>query len=237
MSFNFRSKETEIMDDLLFDASPVMEQTLKELKLINKWLGGNQVTIDALEKIINKKEIRSKQPIKVADLGCGGGDMLVLLANWFRNKSIKTQLTGIDANPNIISYARKNTKNYSEIIYKNINIFSEEFTKENYDIANCTLFCHHFSDDQLIQLLKSLKNQISTAVIINDLHRHWFAYHSIALLTAYFSRSYMVKNDAKLSVLRSFRKPELETIIKESGFSTYEIRWKWAFRYQVILYP
>jgi len=41
--FAQRSREKEIMDDL--DCSgPVLEQTLRELKTINRWLGGNGVT-------------------------------------------------------------------------------------------------------------------------------------------------------------------------------------------------
>ena len=48
---------------------------------------------------------------------------------------------------------------------------------------------------------------------INDLHRHPLAYHSIRILTSLFSKSYLVKNDAPLSVLRGFKKKELEDLL------------------------
>jgi hypothetical protein len=46
----------------------------------------------------------------------------------------------------------------------------------------------------------------------------------------------MVKNDAKVSVQRGFLKKELEEIIQKAGFSKYEIKWRWAFRYQVVIW-
>jgi hypothetical protein len=75
---------------------------------------------------------------------------------------------------------------------------------------------------------------------INDLQRNPLAYHSIKILTALFSRSYMVKNDAPLSVLRGFSKSELESMMKtafgEPVTITFEIHWKWAFRWLLIGY-
>jgi hypothetical protein len=72
--------------------------------------------------------------------------------------------------------------------------------------------------------------------IINDIHRHWLAYYSIKLLTRIFSRSMMVRFDAPLSVLRAFRKKELEVILRNAGISNFKIKWMWAFRWQVIVY-
>jgi 2-polyprenyl-3-methyl-5-hydroxy-6-metoxy-1,4-benzoquinol methylase len=234
--FANRSIETEIMDDLNCEGE-VVTRTLKELEIINKWLGGNDVTISALEKCLNRiNPAELKNPLSIADLGCGGGDILKLIAQWSKRKKISFALTGVDANPNILDYARKNTEKFPEINYSQSDILSEDFKSRGYDIVNCTLFCHHFNDDALLRLLKQLRQQTNIAIIINDLHRHWLAYHSIKYLTEWFSNSAMVKNDAKLSVLRSFKKNELEKIIKEAGFSDFSIKWKWAFRFEVILW-
>ena len=68
---------------------------------------------------------------------------------------------------------------------------------------------------------------------INDLHRHPLAYHFIKLATQLFSKSYLVKNDAPLSVLRGFKKQEWENILRKSDLSDYTIKWQWAFRYLI----
>jgi hypothetical protein len=69
------------------------------------------------------------------------------------------------------------------------------------------------------------------------LHRHPVAYYSIKALTNLFSGSYLVKNDAPLSVLRAFRKKELQNLLLAAGIKNYSLRWKWAFRWQLILFP
>jgi hypothetical protein len=62
------------------------------------------------------------------------------------------------------------------------------------------------------------------------------SYHYIRLLTSLFSKSYLVRHDAPLSVLRGFKKTELETLLEEAGISKYTIQWKWAFRWLVIVH-
>lgn len=230
--FGKRSEEKEFLDDLQCEGED-LKQNLRELKFINKWLGGNDVTFTGLRKALTNSFPYGA--LHVADLGCGGGDILELIAQWGREREISMVLTGIDANAFIIEYAKKNTDADPEIRYEVMNIFSEEFSSMKFDIVNCTLFCHHFDDASLVKLFSQLKKQIRIAVVINDLHRHWFAYYSIKWLTSLFSRSYMVKNDAKLSVLRGFSRTELEQIIRQSGYTDFSIRWRWAFRWEVVM--
>ena len=209
-----------------------LEQNLRELRFINHTLGGNHVTLQALREVLN-----SKPDTKwfIGDLGCGGGDILLLIAKEMRRQKLSFSLAGIDMNEHTLRYAVLNTFDFGEIKYCLANVLSDEFDASSFDIVNATLFCHHFSDDDLIALLKKLRKQVRVAVIINDLHRHPFAFHSIRLLTRLFSRSYMVRHDAPLSVLRGFSKAELQHIAQEAGFSKIDIRWRWAFRWKVIL--
>lgn len=232
-----RSKEKELIDDLELD-NDALRQNLEELAVINKYLGGNQVTISGLKKLTSNSNsliINNEIPITIADLGCGGGDMLMVMADWAKKKGINTQFIGIDANDFMISFAKERTHNYQNINYLHQNIFSEEFQKNRFDIVTMTLFCHHFEDEALIKILQQFRKQTRLGVVINDIHRHWFAYHSIAWITKLFLKSYLVKNDAKLSVWRAFRKKDLENIIQKAGYTNYSIRWKWAFRWEVVL--
>jgi 2-polyprenyl-3-methyl-5-hydroxy-6-metoxy-1,4-benzoquinol methylase len=230
--FSHRSTDVEIMDDL-YCSGEVVDQTLRELEFINRALGGNRVTLEGLAQLL--KGNSSKEYIAIADLGCGGGDMLMRIADWGRRKKIKFKLTGIDANPNIIAYAKGNSQDYPTIQYTTLNIFSPEFQGKKFDIILATLFTHHFSDDELEEILKSLQGQAQIGVVVNDIHRHWLAYFSIRLLTRFFSKSAMVKFDAPLSVLRAFKRPELEGVLRRAGIENYSLRWSWAFRWRLII--
>lgn len=231
--FSRRSTREEIMDDLRCSGK-VVDQTLRELEFINKWLGGNQVTISALDSLL-PKEKRSGGEISIADLGCGGGDMLRHIRLWANARGIRVRLTGIDANPHIIAFAQANISDLGEVKLISEDIFSEAFRTMKFDIVAGTLFFHHFSHSQLVTFFTALRGQVSKGIIINDIHRHPLAYYSIKLLTAIFSRSPMVRYDAPLSVLRAFTHDELALILQEAGYENFSIRWKWAFRWQVII--
>ena len=230
--FDHRSQNAEIMDDLLC-AGEVVDQTLRELEIINRWLGGNLVTLEGIQLLLKNKP--RQNTVSITDLGCGGGDLLKIVARWGKKNNIKTKLTGLDANPNIIAFALNHSKDYPEISFETTNILSEEFRKRKFDIALATLFTHHFSDHDLADILSTLQHQAKIGIVVNDIHRHWFAFHSIRLLTRFFSKSAMVKFDAPLSVLRAFRRHELEAILSKAGIDQYSLRWKWAFRWQLIV--
>lgn len=232
--FSKRSYAREWMDDLQASGE-IIVQTLKELDTINRLLGGNEVSRSGLKKLLEKRPDTS-EPITIADLGCGGGDIMKLLAQWGRDNNRNLHFVGIDANPHILEYARENTRDYPEISYQLIDIFSDAFADLSFDIIHTSLFTHHFTDEELIGLYSKWGKQVRLGIINNDLHRHWFAYHSIDWLTRGFSRSPMVKNDARLSVLRSFRVEEWDHILKSAGLPDYEIRWRWAFRWELVIY-
>ncbi len=230
--FKHRSIGIEIMDDLDCKGE-VVDQTLRELDFINHWLGGNAVTLNALRYFW--KNIPKSQKLSIADLGCGSGEMLRLIAKLTSKDGRQVDLTGMDANPNITSYAQKHSIGFENIRIESINIFSDEFRKQKFDIVLATLFLHHFTEGELIGIFSSLKNQTRHGIIINDIHRHPLAYYSIKFLTQLFSKSAMVKFDAPLSVLRAFKKDELENILQKAGIKKYQLRWKWAFRWQLLI--
>jgi 2-polyprenyl-3-methyl-5-hydroxy-6-metoxy-1,4-benzoquinol methylase len=229
--FSQRCEDKELMDDLECSGEE-LEQTLKELKTINKLLGGNYVTTNGLRKLIGKS---TDKTFSVADIGCGGGDMIRVMDDWAISHDFKLKFTGIDANRNIIDLAKVRLADKPEIDWTIQNVFDPAFSNHRVDIITCTLFTHHFTSQELVDLLSAFRKKAKVGIIINDLHRHPFAYHSIKWLTRIFSRSKMVQNDAPLSVLRSFSREDWENILKASGFKSWKIKWYWAFRWQILI--
>lgn len=222
-----RSTEEEIMDDLNISGQ-VVAQTLRELNVINRRLGGNQISVSAVRKML-----RGKSKATIADLGCGGGDIMAEMSLALKKDGVEGKFTGFDANQHIVNYAIENTKDHPEISYKPVNIFSEEFKKQRFDVIHCCLFLHHFTDHQLVELFRQFNQQARIGVIVNDLQRHPLAYWSIYFLTQLFSKSAMVRNDAAVSVARGFHKKELVGILRRSGIMNFQLSWKWAFRWQL----
>lgn len=229
-----RSTEVEIMDDLNCQGE-VVNQTLRELEFINRWLGGNQVTLSGIQQLV--APLTKGKTFTLVDLGCGGGDMLKLIAQWGAKKEYYFFLTGIDANPHNVAFAAKNCEAFSSIRVETENIFSASLANRSFDFIIATLFTHHFSHEQLVGLLKNWQRQAQVGVVINDLHRHPLAYYSIRLLTKLFSKSKMVQYDAPLSVRRGFLRSDWIAILDAAGIAPadYTLSWKWAFRWQLII--
>jgi 2-polyprenyl-3-methyl-5-hydroxy-6-metoxy-1,4-benzoquinol methylase len=228
--FDQRCYDKEIMDDLEVGGE-ILKQTLRELRTINKFLGGNHVTTSGL-KILLKGD--KKRKYTIADVGCGGGDMLRVMADWASKNGYDCQFIGIDANEHTIGMAKENLKNYPNVSFLTKNVFDKEFESIKVDVFTCTLFTHHFTDEELIILTRVFNKGASLGLVINDLHRHPLAYYSIRLLTALFSKSPMVQNDGPLSVLRGFSRKDIKHILQEAGVGPFQIQWNWAFRWRVI---
>lgn len=217
------------MDDFSLDHT-IINPIMDELEAVNKLLGGYGVFINAFKKI------GLRDGMTICDWGCGGGDSLRVVAGWAKKKRLKLNLIGIDATASAVEYAIKRSAEYPEISYIESDVLSDNLKSDQFDIVISSLFTHHFEDESWMRLIKKMSDCARRAVVVNDLHRHWFAYYSIGILTQLFSKSVIVKHDSKLSVLRSFRRKELEQLLHRAGIRNFSIRWMWAFRWQVIIY-
>ena len=163
----------------------------------------------------------------------GSGTLLSKMVKKYQNQ-LKSGV-GIDANGYILKNARNYQKIFKQLSFMQLNVLDTADKNFNCDILHASLFLHHFSHDELVVLFKIFRHQVRQGMIISDLHRHWLAYYSIKFLTRWFSKSTMVQNDGPLSVMRGFRRQEWIQIFEDSHITNYKIRWKWAFRWQIII--
>jgi|TARA_B100000768_G_C11277705_1_gene376809 hypothetical protein len=230
VSTKIRTDKEELMDDFSIGGN-LLRDTLDKLEKINRWLGGNLVTVKALKKAL--KNHPKEQELTIVDIGCGHGDILRDVAKFGRKNGYKMKLIGMDANPNAIAYAKELSTEFSELTFKTEDIFSEEFKNRKFDVVLATLFLHHFKEKQLISFLGNTLKQTKIAIVVNDLHRHKLAYYLFMLLSL-FIKNTMIIEDGLTSVLRGFKRKDLESISKKLNVKS-QISWKWAFRFQWII--
>lgn len=224
--FSTRSLVPELMDNFSMPQTD-LNTNLLELEVINRWLGGYAVSFDGIKKL----NLPKGETITIADIGCGGGDGMIAIQKYCRRLGVRVRMIGIDANPKAIEYARTRCINHPEFDWV-VKPF-QDLNGLEADVFHCSLFAHHFYKEDLGALV-NLMQRARIGFIINDLHRNWLAYHSISLLTRLFSKSYLVQNDARLSVAKGFSKRELENLFSAVDLRQLDIHWKWAFRWQVI---
>jgi hypothetical protein len=157
----------------------------------------------------------------------------VAIVKYCQQMNIKIHCIGIDYNKECIAFAKENNylKDNTEFIYSD---YSKVHFENNPDIIFSSLFCHHFTDEELIFQLKWMQENSRTGFFINDLQRHWLAWYSIRFLTQLFSKSYLVKNDASLSVERGFIKKDWQLLFSKTKIFNFQITWQWAFRYLIV---
>lgn len=228
----YRTQETEIMDDFLLEGEE-LKAALDQIARINQLLGGNNLTLNGTKKLLKKANL--SKTITIADIGCGNGDMLRMLASYGKKNNINFKLIGVDANAFTINYARKLSTEYSNIEYLCVDIFSEDFASLTYDIVLCTLTLHHFKNEQILNIITTFNKNAAIGIVINDLHRSKLAYRLFEIICIVFKLKKMSREDGLISILRGFKKKELEEFSKKLNLKNYTISWKWAFRYQWII--
>ena len=226
----YRSDAPEIMDDFSMEGE-ILRDALDKIASINRLLGGNKVTLDGVQKLI---ETKPKDYIfQITDIGCGNGDMLRALADYGVANNLKFILKGIDANDFTIAHARKLSNTYQNISYDCIDIFDNK--NEACDIMLCTLTLHHFKDKEILNFLSNYLHLAKVGIVINDLNRNALAYYLFKALCFIFRLNDMSREDGLISILRGFKKADLLAYSKALKLTSFSIKWKWAFRYQWII--
>jgi len=228
----YRTDESEIMDDFTIEGND-LKSALDKIARINQLLGGNQLTLEGVKKLL--KNVPKSDLITIVDVGCGNGDMLRKLADFGLKNNLNLKLIGIDANSFTVHYAIDLSKDYSNISYRCENIFDESFNELKYDIVLCTLTLHHFKNDEILKLLEQFYSNSKLGIIVNDLHRSAVAYRLFQAICFVFGLNEMSRKDGLISILRGFKKRELIAFSERLNFKKYDIQWKWAFRYQWIV--
>jgi ubiquinone/menaquinone biosynthesis C-methylase UbiE len=230
MNWNERSRAEEEMDDLEL-TGPKLERTLEDLSKVHKWLGGHTQVKHILHQLVEvDSDIQS-----VVDIGCGGGDSLFSMQSWCQQHNHPLGLYGMDANAAIVSYVRQKATGRIQFSVGNVFEIDQMEKYRGIDVAFFSLFLHHFSDGEILQLLQSCADVGIRYIVITDLERSVWAYRLFRLATKLISFSDMARKDGLLSIRKGFRREELEMLCKSSPFKNLHVsEWRWAFRYVVI---
>ncbi|RPI59688.1 MAG: class I SAM-dependent methyltransferase, partial [Ignavibacteriales bacterium] len=130
--------EPELMDDFSIRDSRI-DDALKELKIINNYLGGVSTTVSALEYFTRDKLIS----LKIIDVGSGSSDNLIIAKNTYPN----LQILSVDKNISVLNYSKNSLQKI------NSDAYHLPFKDECCDIVHIALFLHHFNEDQIEKLL------------------------------------------------------------------------------------
>ncbi len=229
-----RSYKKELLDSGGIPFEDI-KRNMKELNTINTLLGGHTITINGVKNILHSyiRKGDFTKPILIAEIGCGGGDNIKAISKWGKKNNISLKFIGIDILEECIKFAKEQCAAIDADWI--VSPYQRVKFNQQPDIIFSSLFCHHFNDEELEYQLKWMSENSKFGFFVNDLHRNSIAYNAIKLLTILFSKSYLIVNDAPLSVARGFTENEWHKILVGAGIYNASIQWKWAFRHLIIL--
>ena len=227
-----RSSDKEKLDDLNLHGEPLYK-ALQSLEWVNRWFGNHRSVVKAIHSIYKKEE----KPLRIIDLGCGGGDLALAVAKSLQKQKIKFTITGIDGNTNTIAYAQKKCVAFSKIIFLQADILSSQFSIQPCDILISSHFMYHFTGDGLVNFLKNNLSAISTAFIFSELKRNRLAMCLFKFSSFLMPISKLAKEDGLLAIKRSFSEKEWLAILKQAGIDTYRLQSVPLFRILLTICP
>ncbi|ARN79358.1 SAM-dependent methyltransferase [Nonlabens spongiae] len=215
------------MDDPDLDPK-ILQLAVNDINKINKVLGGFKFTLKEVRKVAAQFP---DEKLVICDAGCGDGEMLRYLNNHIKDERIT--FLGVDFSANSIQKARELSEGLNRVRFRESDILKDQYLKCDILISSLTL--HHFSDGEIVYLLKKFKEIATKYIIINDLHRHRVAYTFFRLFSPIFIRNKISRQDGLISIASGFKQACFKKYALAAGIKNDLLKWKWSFRYLWII--
>ncbi|MBX3561378.1 MAG: methyltransferase domain-containing protein [Sphingomonas sp.] len=203
-----RLRTDEQMDDPALDDA-TYAAVLADLARVNRWTLAGRPTLGFLARAA-----RDMPAFRLLDVGFGQGDMLRRIARWARRRGIAVDLVGVDLNAASVGVARAATPIGMPIEYR---AGDYEAQPTPFDFVVSSLVAHHMTDEELTAFIRYMERMGTRGWLINDLHRHRFAYLGFPLLARLLGAHRIVREDGQLSIARAFRPAEWRDILAQAG--------------------
>jgi len=193
----------------LLDHAPPAEAraNLADLVRINRWFGGRRLVAQLAAELLP-----ADKRCTVLDVGAASGDMGAAL----RRTLPLAQVISLDRSEHHLHAAP-----FPKLVG---DAFALPFAPRSVDVVMANLFLHHFSDDEIICLLKAFRNVSRRGVLIIDLLRHPVARYFLPATRWLFRWNSITLHDGPVSVDAAFQRRELTWLAKQAGYQYCKVR-------------
>lgn len=225
VDFSRRADLPELMDDPGVDFE-TFRACLVDLAKVNRATFAYRPTLAFLNRIHAQGLWPLDRPVVILDVGSGYGDMLRLIGQWARARSLDVRLLGLDRNPWAARSAER-VFGSNGIQWLSEDLFEH---KGGADIIVSSLFTHHLDDPSLVRFLEWQEVNARIGWFINDLLRHPFSYYGFSLLARLMLWHRFVVHDGPVSIRRAFRPEDWTVLLARAGVREAKIEPWFPFR-------
>jgi 2-polyprenyl-3-methyl-5-hydroxy-6-metoxy-1,4-benzoquinol methylase len=223
-----RCLRPELMDQPGLDAGQ-HRSALRGLQRIN-WLSRSaQILWPSLRRLAGSLGNRA---CRVLDIASGGGDVAIELARRCRARGLSVEFTGLDISATAVEHARENAaqQQAATVSFEQRDVFRDGLP-DSYDVVMCSLFLHHLSREQAVELLRAMAGSTRRLVLVNDLRRTRLGYALAWWGGRILTRSPIVHADGPMSVAAAFTCREALELADEAGLQGAAIVRRWPQRF------
>lgn len=217
-----RIDEPELLDE--HDAPRAdVERSLRDLRRINRYLGGVRTYRKLLERVAPDRDA----PLRVVDLGAGTADCLESLHDYRRLMAV-----AFDFNIVHLRYQHNGSRVHRVVA----DAMHLPLRDGAVDVVTSAHFLHHFSPAENTEILSDALRASRKAVVINDTQRHRIPLLFTQLLGWLRLVGRITRYDAPGSVRRGYTAAEAWAMGATTGASKVETKNVWPYRFGLFLW-
>ena len=192
-----------------------MERSLRDLRRINRWLGGIA---------IYRRLLRRVQPVtSVLDVGAGTADLV-------GSADSKVRIA-VDLKIDHLAYLRDMPVHRVVADARRM-----PFRSGSVDAVTSAHFFHHFNPDENVEILRESLRVARRAVAVNDTRRHVVPLLFVQLIAALRLVGRITRFDAPASVRQGYTLGEARDIARRSGAPRFDVVRLFPYRMGIVLW-
>jgi len=225
-SFTVRERRPELMDSPTLDAERFIG-SLAGLRRVNFVTGSARILWPEVHEIA----ARAGRPLRVLDVACGAGDMLIRLGARARRAGLRMELSGCDVNPLAVKFAREQ----SAAADVSADYFQFDALRDpvpaDFDVIMSSFFLHHLEETDAVGFLRRAAEATRGSVLIHDLVRSRAGYWLAALGIPVLLCNDVCRVDGPRSVEGAFTLAEARALTDCAGLEGARITPRFPFRF------